>query len=283
MENKANLKLPMNFTFSQSSLQDYADCPRRFQLRYMEQLSWPAVETEPVIENEKHQQEGNQFHRLAQQYLIGLPEDKISKMALTPNLQDWWENFLNSKFIGAIKNGSVLYPEMSLAAPIGSSHRLVAKYDLIAVSPDHRYIIVDWKTYQKRPKDNWMALRWQTLVYRALLVRAGSHLTHGSPVEPSQIEMVYWYTNYPSEPAAFPYNKARFERDWDLIETTVKEISELQSFEMTTEAKKCRFCVFRSYCDRGTQAGDWLQAEAEMEPDPEHFDINFEQIGEIAF
>ena len=28
--------LPVNFTFSQSSLQDYTDCPRRFQLRYID-------------------------------------------------------------------------------------------------------------------------------------------------------------------------------------------------------------------------------------------------------
>ncbi|NCT22292.1 PD-(D/E)XK nuclease family protein, partial [bacterium] len=66
---KSEIQSP--FTFSQSSLQDYADCPRRFQLRYIEQLAWPAVETEPALENERRQQEGLLFHRLAQQHLIG--------------------------------------------------------------------------------------------------------------------------------------------------------------------------------------------------------------------
>ena len=36
--------LPAQFAFSQSSLQDYADCPRRFQLRYLDKLIYPAIE-----------------------------------------------------------------------------------------------------------------------------------------------------------------------------------------------------------------------------------------------
>ena len=84
-------------TLSQSSLQDYVDCPRRFQLRYVDRLSYPAIESEPTLENEKHQQEGEYFHRLVQQYLIGIPAEQISKIANTPNLQRWWENFLNAK------------------------------------------------------------------------------------------------------------------------------------------------------------------------------------------
>ena len=35
--------LPANFTFSQSSLQAYVDCARRFWLAYVEQLPWPAA------------------------------------------------------------------------------------------------------------------------------------------------------------------------------------------------------------------------------------------------
>ena len=35
-------------TLSQSSLQDYVDCARRFQLRYLDRLSYPAIESEPA-------------------------------------------------------------------------------------------------------------------------------------------------------------------------------------------------------------------------------------------
>ncbi|MCJ7584230.1 MAG: PD-(D/E)XK nuclease family protein, partial [Anaerolineales bacterium] len=115
------------FTFSQSSLQDYADCPRRFQLRYIEQLAWPAVETEPAIENERHQQEGVLFHRLVQQHLIGLPAEKLARLANTPDLRRWWGNWQDFRSLADL--GS-LYPELTLSAPLGE-HRLLAKYDLV--------------------------------------------------------------------------------------------------------------------------------------------------------
>ena len=282
MDTKTSTQLPEHFTFSQASLQDYNDCPRRFQLRYIEHLSWPAVESEPVLENEKHQQEGNQFHRLVQQYLIGLPEEKLTKLANSPNLLRWWENFLNSDYISKIKKQAKLYPEHTLVTPIGM-HRLVAKYDLIAIQPENKCLIVDWKTYRKRPGDDWMALRWQTRVYQALLGRAGDHLTKGGSVDLDQIEMVYWYTNYPSEPAVFSYNQSKYERSWELIETTIREITETQSFGLTADEKKCSFCPYRSYCDRGGRAGDWQQSESEIDTEAENYDLNFEQIGEIAF
>ena len=45
--------LPEGFRFSQSSLQDYVDCRRRFQLRYLQNLAWPALQSEPALENER--------------------------------------------------------------------------------------------------------------------------------------------------------------------------------------------------------------------------------------
>ncbi len=83
-----NLKSELDpyFSFSQSSLQDYVDCPRRFQLRYIEHLAWPAIETEPLLENERRLREGQQlFHRMVQQHLIGLPVEKLTRMAGTPD------------------------------------------------------------------------------------------------------------------------------------------------------------------------------------------------------
>ena len=92
-------------TLSQSSLQDYMDCARRFKLRYLDRLSYPAAETEPTLENEKHQQEGEYFHRLIQQHLIGIPVEQIAKFANTPNIQRWWENFQNSSDLTGLRAG----------------------------------------------------------------------------------------------------------------------------------------------------------------------------------
>jgi len=267
-------------TLSQSSLQDYLDCAQRFKLRYLDRLSYPAVETEPTLENEKHQQEGEYFHRLVQQHLIGIPAEQIAKFASTPNLQRWWENFQNSQDLTGFKNLSGLYPEATLSAPLGK-YRLLAKYDLIALQ-DGKAVIYDWKTYRKRPRNEWLAARMQTRVYRALLVQAGAHLNGSKPFDPEQIEMIYWFADFPDDTARFPYTTAQFKRDWDLLVKLSEEVASASSYPLTEDRQKCAFCTYRSYCERGVRAGDIEQAEAEMEAE-ELFDVDFEQIGEIAF
>jgi hypothetical protein len=127
-----------------------------------------------------------------------------------------------------------------------------------------------------------MAVRMQTRVYRYLLAAAGSSLNGGQPIRPERIEMVYWYAEYPSEPATFRYDAAQFKRDEATLEKLIGEIESLEKFELTSDEGKCRFCSYRSYCNRGVTAGDWHDAEAEAEVH-EAFDINFEQIAEIAF
>jgi PD-(D/E)XK nuclease superfamily protein len=265
---------------SQSSLQDYVDCARRFQLRYLERLSYPAVESEPALENEKHIQEGEYFHRLAQQYLIGIPAEQIAKLANTTNLQKWWANFINARDLAGLRDLTGLLAETTLSAPLGD-FRLLAKYDLIAIGND-KVTIYDWKTYRKRPRNEWLSARMQTRVYRALLVHAGAHLNQGIPFAPEQIEMVYWFSDFPEDSARFAYTSAQYQRDWDLLNKLAGEIQSASLYPLTDDRTKCLYCPYRSYCERGVRAGDMDQAEAEMEAE-ELFDVNFEQIGEIEF
>jgi len=266
--------LPTPFTFSQSSLQDYVDCPRRFQLRYVEQLHWPAVETEPILENERRQQEGQLFHRLAQQAIIGLPAEKLERLASGEALARWWQNFTPK--LAELRATSAAIPEITLSAPVGG-HRLLAKFDLITKHTD-KLAIYDWKTYHKRPRNEWMAVRMQTRVYRYLLAIAGAHLNGGQPPAPEQIEMIYWYAEFPVEPAIFRYDRAQFERDKAHIEKLIADISASGNMPMTDEAEKCKFCPYRSYCNRGVKAGEGEDAEAEA-----ILEINLEQIAEIEF
>ena len=118
--------------------------------------------------------------------------------------------------------------------------------------------------------------------HRALLVHAGAHLNNGQPFPPEQVEMVYWFAEYPNEPARFPYTSAQYKRDWDTLVKLADEIHGASSYPLTDDRAKCFYCPYRSYCDRGVRAGDLEQAEAETEAE-ELFDVNFEQIGEIAF
>jgi CRISPR/Cas system-associated exonuclease Cas4 (RecB family) len=272
--------MPELATLSQSSLQDYHDCPRRFELRYLQRLAYPAIETEPALENEKHQKEGEYFHRLVQQHLIGIPAEQVGKLANTENLQRWWGHYLVAKDLAGLRGLKGLYPEFTLSAPLGD-FRLVAKYDLIAVDQD-KVTIYDWKTYRKHPKTDWLAIRWQTRVYRALLVQAGAHFNNGKAFAPEQVEMIYWFADFPTEPARFPYKADQYKRDMDALMKLAGEIRNASSFPLTDDVSKCNYCPYRSYCNRGVRAGD--AADAELETGAEElFDINFEQIGEIAF
>ena len=281
---------PLLTTLSQSSLQDYVDCPRRFYLRYLQRLSYPAIESEPALENEKHIQEGEYFHRLAQQYWVGIPPEQISKLANSEHLKKWWGNFLNDQDLSGLREADPtgLYSEYTLSAPL-REFRLLAKYDLIVIE-NNKATIYDWKTYRKRPRNEWLSARMQTRVYRALLVNAGAHLNHGKPFKPEQIEMVYWFADFPNDPARFNYTSAQYQRDWDLLLKLADEIKvameqaekDASPFPLTDDQTKCPYCTYRSYCERGVGAGDVDQAEAEMEAE-ELFDVNFEQIGEIEF
>ncbi|MEJ5223359.1 MAG: PD-(D/E)XK nuclease family protein [Anaerolineales bacterium] len=267
-------KLPLT-TLSQSSLQDYADCPRRFQLRYLERLEYPAIESEPALENEKHQQEGERFHRLVQQYLVGIPAEKIAPLTNTPNLSRWWDNF-HANFPHPAPSPA-LRPEITLSAPQGA-FRLVAKYDLIA-RQDDGWMIYDWKTYRRRPRNESLVARLQTRVYRALLVQSGAHLNGGAPIPPNQVSMTYWFAEFPAEPAIFRYDAGQYQRDWAALEKLAAEIAAARDFPPTPDERHCAYCPYRSYCNRGITAGTGEEIESELELR----DITLEQVQEIAF
>jgi predicted RecB family nuclease len=283
------------FDFSQASLQDYTDCPRRFQLRYIEQLRWPAPQAEPLRENEAHIRRGDRFHRLAQQALAGIPPERLAAVAAAdpdPALKRWWENF--TLLLPALQEGSAR-AEVMLAAPLTltpsqGGHRLLAKYDLIQFLPGGQVVIYDWKTHLFRPRRSSLQSRLQTLVYPALLARAGTSLNDGQPLSAGQIEMVYWFAEFPDQPERFTFTPLGLEQNWEIINQMVAEIAALPAagFPLTREEKRCRFCVYRSLCARGVQAG--LLAESDEDPDDllslegnEAIDIDFEQIGEISF
>ncbi len=77
------MPLPDTFQFSQSSLQDYVDCPRRFQLRHILMQPWPALLTEDSHRFDHHVQRGRDFHRLAHQYALGIAPKAWPQQSMT--------------------------------------------------------------------------------------------------------------------------------------------------------------------------------------------------------
>ena len=57
--------------------------------------------------------------------------------------REWWAAYLASPPPDLPGSGSI--PSWTLSVPLGA-HRLVAKFDLVAIDPGRRAVIVDWKT-----------------------------------------------------------------------------------------------------------------------------------------
>lgn len=301
------MTLSPDFRFSQSSLQDYVDCLRRFQLRYILELAWPAVAAEPADEYEAMVRDGEAFHRLVQQHALGIVADDV---VLEPgsNLAAWWANYLAAP---PPHLPSLRFPELTLSASLGE-RRLIAKFDLVAVEPGRRAVIVDWKTSAKRPRPGWLAARLQTRVYRYLLVVAGGALFAGTdpgtpaeerrgggdvslagaePIRPEQVEMIYWFAEHPDEPERLPYDATQFEADGRYLAELAAGAAARDDdvFPLTSDVKRCLFCAYRSLCNRGVEAGDVTGADEEAVADEQAAaadwaaGFDFEQVGEVEF
>jgi CRISPR/Cas system-associated exonuclease Cas4 (RecB family) len=280
-----------SFQFSQSSLQDFVDCRRRFQLRYLQRLPWPAVESEPVLENERTMRQGAEFHHMIQQHLLGIPAGRLSVRLedgdeQVEDLRRWWGHYL-AKRPAEAEAQARRYVEVGLAASLGE-HTLLAKCDLVIVQPTGDAVIFDWKTARRKPRRAWLAARLQTRIYPYLLVRTGAHLNAGQPFSPEQVEMRYWFSDFPEAPERFPYSQEQYQADEAYLLGLVAEVGRQDpdgTFALTQDERQCRFCVYRSLCERGVQAGRREQQEAEFDSqtDPTAFDLDFDQIAEIEF
>lgn len=284
--------LPQDLDFTQGKLQDYVDCPYRFYLRYILRTKWPALVVDDALEFELRGQAGARFHRLIQQYLLGIPEMRISELAVedpNPELYTWWESFLT--YVPPWLDGK-RHVETTLTTNL-AGQRLVAKYDLILATPsrtlhseDRRLVIFDWKTSQKAPRVDWLLGRVQTQLYRLVLTDASTLFFSGQPVEPDQITMNYWFAPHPGTPVTLTYSRTDYQRDQAHLEQLIKEIcaSEPESFHRTHNLQHCRYCVYRSHCDRGVEAGDLADFEGfDLEPVEDEPEIAFEDIPEIKF
>ena len=247
--------LPVSFSFSQSSLQDYADCPRRFQLRYVQSQAWPGVQAEPLVEHDRQLERGERFHRLVQRHQLGMDAAVLGgSIGDDPDLSAWWQAYLGFSYLHALDGRR--YPEYTLSTTVAGA-RLTATFDLLVVVPGERMVIFDWKTYRRRPSRAWFESRLQTRVYRYVVVRAGVGLV-GSELAPDQVSMVYWVAGDPGEPVALDYDAAQFSRDEGYLAALVEEIlgaSGAEVWSLTSDESRCRFCEYRSLCDRGVVAG----------------------------
>jgi hypothetical protein len=272
--------LPEAFQFSQGSLQDYVDCQRRFQLRYLLMQPWPALITEPALEAERHMQRGADLHHLAHQHALGLDAGRLTATIHDEVLARWWHTYLTNPPPELPE--TVRCAEAGVGAPL-AGHRLAAMYDLVAVQPGRRLVVVDWKAVLNRPSRSALARRLQTRVYRYLAVKAGAAFSGGQPPPPEQVEMIYWFAEFGGAIERFPYDADQLTADGDYLAGLIAEIAAHSEpiWPLTPDERRCRFCNYRSLCERGVTAA--FLEELEDDPEPSEVVIDLEQIAEVAF
>jgi len=267
------------FVASQSSLQDFVDCQRRFELRYLLRQAWPAPEVGDWADFEKHMHDGEILHKTIHQHIVGIPADLLLIRLSDANVKQWFQLYLDK--IYPTLSGK-RYPEYMLTVPFGE-YALMAKYDLVMVK-DGKFIIYDWKTNQRMPKQTTVAKRLQTIVYRYVLAMGGSHLNGGEAIAPEQIEMRYWFAEHDGREITFTYDADMMKRDEAYLHGLLEQIQGLDTFELTDDENKCNYCVYRSLCNRGDVAGIMEQRdEDDIEIDEFDFDMDIDQIAEIEF
>ena len=120
----------------------------------------------------------------------------------------------------------------------------------------------------------------QTRVYPFVLATLATQPPFKISATPDQIEMHYWYPAFPETPIQFCFSQSQFIEDQHDLQKLVQEILHLDEagFTKTENETLCKFCRYRSLCDRGILAGERSETE-ELEQDSDSaFDIDFDQI-----
>lgn len=239
--------MPLPLQLSQSALAVLERCPRKFQHRYLDQL------TDFVPSDQRDRMEwGNQFHQLMQQRELGLPisaaaEDELLRCveALVNTVPDvfdreqWRDRFSEHRRLWRM--GDVL---------------LTVVYDLLLLG-DRQAHIIDWKTYPRPQRSDWLAQHWQTRLYPYVLAETSEY-------EPEQIAMTYWFVQPQlesprPESITFPYSTEQHQRihaaltqQFDQLEQWLSDYYKEIPLPMLPEtAPECQSCPFAVRCQRG--------------------------------
>jgi hypothetical protein len=246
------------FILSRKRLADFAACRRRFQLRYVERLSWPTSPVEKAIDEAIIL--GKRFHQLAQRHYLGLPVD--SGDIADVELRRMWERFVSRK--PALPPGR-RYPEVSMTVPIGR-HFLTGRFDLLVLGEGRAHIF-DWKTDARARSAAQLREDLQTRLYLALATEGSAGLKH--PLSPEQAALTYWYVNDPESSATFEYSRAQHDANWGYLQRLADELDRQAQaggiWPLTDDLDQCAQCAYQLFCDRQVDRLDL----AEWEPDDE--------------
>jgi CRISPR/Cas system-associated exonuclease Cas4 (RecB family) len=278
--------MQFHYAISQTHLNIWETCQRKYQHKYLEDLSLPEADPARLASLLL----GSNFHLLMQQMDLGLDVSVLAQS--DPKLQDWLDAFNQSP--PQMIEGDRLCEhrrtwEVCCAASLDqdleqdldqdvreSSDRhqayfvLTAIYDLLILGEEQAQIL-DWKTHQKAIAKSQLEHNWQTRLYLYLLAKTTNY-------PPEQLSMTYWFANG-AESVKIPYKSAdrdRTERDIKKMLTAIAQAQVYPQIHITSNnSSKCKHCEFNDRCDRAHRQNSEM-ANADI-----NFFANINNITEI--
>lgn len=241
----------MSLSLSRAKLVDFLTCQRRFQLRHLQQLVWPAERlNEP---NQAALERGQAFHQLVERHYLGLETPESILNLLDADVRRWWFAFLSHG--PKHPPHQSLLAEMSLTVTI-AAQTLLGRFDLIAIDKNtspHVHIY-DWKTGKPRSAED-LRTDWQTRLY-LLLVVAGRDALGLPHLQPEEVAITYWYARQPAQAITLRYDAAMHGRDLADLTAIIHQINNQLAepptavWPLTDNLEACTTCRYKNYCGR---------------------------------
>ena len=239
--------VPPGFQYTQSNLQDFLDCPRRFYWKYVEGQSWPSPVTVPQQEFERRMRNGQLVHQIIERHQSGVPLNDIRQHV---QLDDDELQTMVSRYeavLPTLQRFEPRYVEILLSTVV-KTYPVIAKFDFVGLD-NRRLVAIDWKTGPLPPIDR-LRKRMQTVVYLLVMFRAGAAVMGTDDIR----EYVLRYHSLATgEQHTFTVN-ADSATQFAATLLDVIEQTQTSDFAKVESTLPCRFCVYRGLCGRGIAA-----------------------------
>ncbi len=235
---------------SQGQLNLLETCPRKFQHSYLEQLGAPNS-----IEQQARLMAGSQFHKLMQQWEMGLSIEAF--LQEDAQLCQWFYAFIEAApSIVALENHTFRQSE-HLRLLEFNGHVITVVYDLLILTEQEGQIL-DWKTYPKPLRSDRIAQSWQTRLYPFVLAESSDYA-------PEQISMTYWFFQAKGDAQSLrlPYSRTKHEETRQVLDRQLidlngwldRYITKGEFFPQVPETTQhCAECGFSIRCQRAQES-----------------------------
>ncbi|GEM_PF-1098671 len=227
---------------SQSQIQDFQFCHRKYYLAHVRRLAWPAPITPSFRKMEENMRQGKAFHLFVHRYLQNiLPENG---QPVDPAIQKWVDNF---KAHHPLPAKAQIFTEKEVTTVLGDTI-WIGDFDVLAVQPD-RIQIFDWKTSEKPGDPLRLKNSPQTRLYLFLLLKNLNRFTR-SRLNAENLEMIYWYPNAPLASVRIAYSNEKAQQDESYLQRISAQLSsdQAEDYLETDDRQKCSYCRYQKFC-----------------------------------